>query len=337
VPESGSADGSGWLRRRPALVEPVWVGEPLDVVVRRSLLAGKEVTSLLGAWIHAICAESSPSGDQPDAAHPFSPIEGEPSIAADLLDANLGNAILQPDGTIRLVDREWSAVGPVSLTLAVYRSLFYFVHQQMMTGHAPFIGALATLREYTEELFAFTGLPCPHDAYERFERAESALQDLVGIPGAGEGVQTVAALSASAVGPRSLPFTELRAALEDLGRRHASDLAIASDLRADNDAMHQRLAALEAVAADAESQRSQLAGVVRDRDGTIDKLNAMVRERDAHIGALAAEADRLRGVWEAEVQRAEHLRVRLERIESRPIMRVYRRVRRLTAQATRTG
>src|SRR6185295_14933949 len=101
---------------------------PLDLLIEAALVSGDMdgAKGILNLWIESLeRGDASDDVSSSGALHPFSAIDGEPSLRADHLDIGPSNFVSTTDGGVCYIDAEWEASGPVSLQIAVIRALWY--------------------------------------------------------------------------------------------------------------------------------------------------------------------------------------------------------------------
>ena len=97
----------------------------------------------------------------------------------DMLDCIPRNIIVDDEGNLHFVDKEWRALGGVSLELVWIRGLVSVAVRTISTGITHPFGMHASVRDLTFSLSEIAGAPCSNEIFEKYIEAESDLQRLV--------------------------------------------------------------------------------------------------------------------------------------------------------------
>ncbi len=293
----------GWLTQHREPRQPRILGRTVEQDALDALDHGPAaVAAVLQAWrdhlrTHEIEAPEE-AGRSPD--HPFAGPATRRLLPDDHLDVDLANFVA---GTY--VDREWRAEGGVDADLVALRALWSFAFNVVARGVRHPWPLETTVDELTQTLARLCGTPASDNAIARWRQAESELQAKVrgiGIATTREELERVGAVSQVSPGSsRYLPFTALRHSLartyDHLGQ-----------------VCHQLERSLQAQVALGHSIEG-----LQDRYEQLGRDGAAVRVALAHEQAVTAGL-------------RHELQVAAERqaaFEARPLVRLYRRLRRL--------
>jgi hypothetical protein len=178
---SGRHHKEQWLNRAVDDRVPFEVGRSMEQLAVEACRAGDlgSLSAVLARWLDAI--NSNDVVMHEGETHPFSPIDQESALPGMYLDINLDNFIERDEqgSGIAFIDTEWSASGPVSLPLVVYRALWWFARGLLGSRSRHMWPPSITVEELAVELGALVDLDTSSRLHDRFVTAESQLQELV--------------------------------------------------------------------------------------------------------------------------------------------------------------
>jgi len=300
----------GWLDHDPANDERYVLGRTVEDLALEAC-RGRDRVALEAALLHwrrfldSRVVKGVDAGADP---HPFRAAGAGARLPPEHLDVALSNFVVGDDG-LHFIDREWRAAGGVSAELVMARALWLLAMELVRRGVEHPWPDSTTVRQLTASLCELGGLGAGDDIVDRLLPAEVELQHLVtGRDRAAlrEDLRWLAGRSRvdSEVTAR-LPFTELRARVEDLQRqrdeqRRRFEALEAASRRREHELNH----ALGEMRESAERLRGDLAVAREQLDGTL-------RELEAHRSELAsarAELEMWRG-WRESFDRKLPVRI----------------------------
>jgi O-antigen biosynthesis protein len=291
----------GWLSQHRESRQPRVLGRTVEQLALDALDRGPAaVAEVLQAWRNPLRALETDVGPDHAPEHPFAGPSTRRLLPDDHLDVDLGNFVA---GTY--VDSEWRADGGVDADLVCLRALWSFAFAVVARGVRHPWPLSITVDELAQTFARMCGTRAGDEAIERWRHAEAELQAKVRGVDAHEvrhELERVGAVSQVSPGSsRYLPFTSLR---HTLARTYDHLGEVCRQLE-------QSLAAQVALGHALEGQQALYTQLGRD--------GAAVRVALAHEQAVSADLN-------ARLQAAD---ARQAAFESKPLVRLYRRLRRL--------
>lgn len=289
----------GWLSQHRDHRQPRILGLSAEQQALAALDHGPAaVAEVLQAWRNHLRAGETDPPDPPP-AHPFAGPATRRLLPDDHLDVDLANFVA---GTY--VDREWRADGGVDADLVALRALWSFAFNVVARGVRHPWPLSTTVDELAQTFARMCGTPAGDEAIARWRHAEAELQAKVrGVDAATTLAELERVGAVSQVSPgssRNLPFTSLRHALART-YDHLGDVCRQ---------LEQSLQAQVALGHALEGEH--------DRFEQLGREGAALRIALAHEQAATADLRH-------RLQLAEG---RLAAIEAKPLVRLYRRLRR---------
>ncbi len=283
---SGPSDADpaveGWVANVGHRQQPVELGHCLEDQVVDAVRADDiaELESLLRDYDGFLEAHRSSADDE--VSHPFLIATDQPVLPADFLDCTLKNLVVDDDGTVHFVDREWSLAGGVDEGLIRLRSYFETAVRIAGSGVPHRWDDVDTIGDFVRALGEVAGHAWTDDTVARFAEAESEFQAIVS-GGLSRATASVADVWATRLVDAATPAPTL-----SLLRRHQGESAA-----------HERVAELERLHRELSAAYEELA---RAHRGLVDAHDEQTHTYQALLRAHAELSDDHRDLVEVQLR-----------------------------------
>lgn len=313
VPTSGpsvaSPGGSAWVRNVGHESQPIVLGECLEDQAIDALRDDdmSALAAILQIFDDFLAANRT--ADESAASHPYLVSSDRPRLSGDLLDGTLKNLIVDGEGGIHFVDREWTLDGGVDEELIRIRAYFELASRIRRAGIRHRWSSAGTIGDLVQSLGGVLGRGWSEADVERFARAESELQRIVsgGLSGSVEAAlrsrpeDEAAALSTLSLIRQLQGIESEREGYRDLLTTHEHVLATHRELEqahAGLATVHRELERahedLAAVHRELEQAHRQLIGSHAEAQSLVSSTRAEVEAAREEQGRLAEEVRTLR-------------------------------------------